>query len=196
MKDNKKAEAFREEGNALFMQGKFYEALISYNKSLCYSLVDSENSRNLALAYANRSAVYLELEQFDKCLNNIQLARDNCYKDEKKLKEREEKCLKLKEEQRQEDPENDPGSFFKLSYPACETIPFIANCLEERCNKKFGRYIITNRDLQPGDIVAIEEPVFKTIAKEACYSRCTYCMKSNMLNLVPCRKCASSKRVL
>ena len=191
-KNNIKADCFRNEGNSLFQKRKFHEALISYNKSLCFSL---PNSQQLALAFANRAAVYLEVNLPDHCFENIQLARDHNYPNEKKLKEREEKCLELKKSLKY-DPENDPATFMKLSYPANEKIPFIVNCLELRENEQYGRYIITNQDLNPGDVIAIEEPFLKTIDIEGRYSRCTYCLKVNMLNLIPCFDCCTNSKLI
>jgi SET and MYND domain-containing protein 4 len=182
MKHNKAAADFRNDGNLEFRQKKFIDALISYNQSLCNAV---PNSENLSLAYANRSAVYLELKQFDKCIENIQLARAHGYKNEAKLKEREERCEKLKETH-QADPENDPANFFKLTYPQSEKHPPFADCLEIKENKKWGRHIITNRDLSPGDIIAIEEPSLKNVFHLGCFTRCNFCLKSNGLSLIPC----------
>lgn len=182
------ADKWRTDGNELFRQGEFLEALTSYNKSVCYAI------DGVSLAYANRSAVYFVVKQYEKCLENIELARKHEYPAEnaQKLNEREEKCKKLAETHRA-NPENDPWNFFKLSHPANEKIPFIANCLELRENEKFGRYIVTNSDLKPGDIIAIEEPFYKCISRDFAYSRCAHCLKSNMLSLVPCGLCANSE---
>ena len=136
-KSNLKADTFRNEGNSLFQQRNFHKALISYNKSLCFSL---RNSQQLGFAFANRAAVYLEVDLPDHCLENIQLARDHNYQNEEKLKERENKCLELKKNLRH-DPENDPEAFMKLSYPSNKKIPFIVNCLELRENDQYGRYV-------------------------------------------------------
>jgi SET and MYND domain-containing protein 4 len=182
MKDNKKAVTFRNEGNFKFKQNKFYEALISYNKSLCNSVKESEN---FSLAYANRAAVYLEVNEADKCLENIELARAHGYANEAKLKEREEKA-KVMKENHPKDPENDPENFFKLSYPPHERNPSIVNCLEIHKNEQFGRHVITNRDLNPGDVIAIEDPFFKTVYFKHRRERCSNCLKSNMLSLIPC----------
>jgi tetratricopeptide (TPR) repeat protein len=182
MKDNKEAEKYRNEGNGLYNQAKLYEALISYNKSLCHAV---PQSRHLSLAYANRSAVYLVLKEYDKCLENIQLARDHGYQPEEKLKQREENCLEAMNNHRV-DSENDPSQFFKLSYPPNKKIPFIANCLELKENEQFGRHIITNKDLLPGDVVGIEEAFLKLIDKSSIYVRCSNCLRSNMLSLIPC----------
>jgi SET and MYND domain-containing protein 4 len=182
MKNDKTAEQLRNEGNTKFRSNKFYEALICYNKSLCNS---TQQSANLGLAYANRSAVYLEMKQVDKCLQNIELARAHRYANEAKLNERQEKAKKLKENQ-SKDPKNDPANFFKLSYPPNEKYSSIVNCLEVHQNEEFGRYVVTNRALNPGDIIAIEEPIFKAIIQEARYERCSNCLKSNLLSLIPC----------
>jgi SET and MYND domain-containing protein 4 len=181
-KNNFKAQKCRSQGNLKYKQNQFYEALISYNKSLC---VSRNGSENLGVCFANRSAVYLELKQVDKCLENIELARSHGYQNEARLEEREKKAKTLKETI-EEDSANNPAQFFKLSYPANEKIPSIANCLEVHENSQFGRHIVTNKDLNPGDIIAIEEPMFMTISKRARHCRCSNCLKSNMLSLIPC----------
>jgi SET and MYND domain-containing protein 4 len=134
---------YRNEGNSMYQQSKFYETLESYNKSLMSS---KPNSLERAPAFANRSAVYFEVKQYQLCLDNIQLARDSGYPVEKQqiLKDREEKCKKLMEKEVKSD-DDDPWTFFKLSYPANAKIPFIVDCLELQKDKKFGRHIVTNR---------------------------------------------------
>jgi SET and MYND domain-containing protein 4 len=188
MKDSKKEKSFRNEGNLEYRQSKFYEALISYNKSLCYA----ENSDSLGSAYANRSAVYLQLKEADKCLENIQLARDHKYPNEQKLKERQKQAEDLKETQR-EDPENNPANLIKLTYSPDVKYPSIANCLELRKNDQFGRHVVTKRALNPGDIVCLEPMIVKTTLADGNYKRCRNCLKSNYLNLIPCDKCSMGK---
>ena len=183
-KCNVTAEKFRNDGNVHFRNGELMEALISYNKSVCYA----ESSESLCLAYANRSAVYLQSNLFKKCLKNIELAKVHGYRDGK-LQEREEKCRRIMEEYQTEASID----FFKLSYKPNDKIPFIVNCLELREDEKFGRFIVTNMNLSPGDVIAIEEPFYKFIDKEVTYSRCKNCLKSNDLNLSPCATCVSCK---
>ena len=123
---------------------------------------------------------------------NIEWARENDYPAEKiqKLNEREEKCKKMKEEH-VEDPEDDPWNYFKLSYPANPKIPFIINDLTMKTTAKFGRGIYATRNLNPGDFIAIEEAQIKTfsVMNELViggFHICFNCLKSNMLNLLPC----------
>jgi SET and MYND domain-containing protein 4 len=190
MKDNKIADRFRNDGNLLYQQNKIFKAVLAYNMSLCYS---EPGSKQLALAYGNRSAVYLQVGLFDECLENIELARENNHPDPAKLKIREEKCLEARETKSKQ-PEDDPAELIKLSYEPNKKIPFIVDCLELRANEKFGRHIITTRDLNPGDIIAIEEPALKMLDSLLIrYSRCIGCLKRKMLSLFPCDGCVYSK---
>lgn len=189
MKCEKTAENFRNDGNLLFSNKKFHDALVAYNESLCYA-----EPKDVSLAYANRSAVYLEAKLFDECLENIKLARDHKYPEEKvqKLNDREQKCKKLMK-MHEKDPEDDPWNFFKLSHSPNKKLPFIVNCLELCESEKYGRYLVTKKNLKTGDVIAIEEPFYKFIDNEVYHSRCANCLKSNNLNLIPCEMCTKSK---
>lgn len=142
-KSNEASSVFRNEGNKFYREKKFFEALEFYNKSLTFA---EAQSCEIPLAYANRSAVYLEAKEYQLCLENIQLAREFGYPVEKlqKLADRENECRKLMESHVKNDDE-DPWSFFKLSYPPNEKIPFIVNCLQLRKDNRFGRYIVTDQ---------------------------------------------------
>lgn len=68
----------REHGNLLFKQRRFQEALDAYNSSILCCCRDS-NAKDtvvdsLALSYANRSAVWFHLREFECCLTDIDAA--------------------------------------------------------------------------------------------------------------------------
>ena len=186
-KSNNAAESSRKKCNEHRDQGEFYEALIACNKSICFAV---PSTKALSVAYANRSAVYFKCGLFVECLDNIKLARDNGYPTDKlhKLQAREDKCESLLETGNKK---FDIWSFFKLSHPANEKIPFIINCLELREDEKYGRHIVTTQDLKTGDFIAIEEPFCKIRAENSIYSRCSSCLKLKNLCLIPCSGCAS-----
>lgn len=191
-KNNELSEVFRNEGNKFYKSGQFFEAMKGYNRSLCYAKVDSEH---MALAYGNRSAVYLETGEYERCLENIQMARNAGFPEAKleRLAERETQCKKLMET-RQPDTD-DPWTFFKLSYPPNEKLPFIANCLELNENLTHGRHIIASHDLKPGDIIALEETPFQALNREGAYIRCANCLKSNKMNLISSEDCSQGKNL-
>lgn len=198
-KSNEKSEKLRAEANRLYVQKKFYDALLKYNESLCFAVPESEN---MGLAYANRAAVYFEMKLYDKCLNNIKMAKQNQYPEAsiEVLKKREEKCRDSMKQQKSR-VATDPWSFFKLSYPANKKLPFIADCLELKVDNKYGKHIVTNRALKVGDIVAIDDPTFKVIKADSRYStcfdsnafqRCGNCLNDNLLCLIPCSSCTKT----
>lgn len=201
VKSNERAEKIRNEGNKLFVEKSYFDALLKYNESLCHAEGKSEA---IGLAYANRSAVYYEMKLFEKSLNNIEFARHNGYpvKNILILDKRAEKCLQQIQADGEVKKDDDPFDFIQLKNEINPKLTFVSKCLELRRNEKFGRYIVTNEDLKVGDIVAIEKPHFKTIKTDSrydgCqemnkYQRCAYCLKSNLLDLIPCPKCSSSK---
>jgi hypothetical protein len=144
-----------------------------------------EADDQLCLSYGNRSAVYFAVKEYEKCLENIQLAKMHGYPTDKieKLVEREEKCKLMMKQQQSYDSEDDAWNFFKLSYPANEKIPFIVDCLQMREDKKFGRGIFVTRDVKPGDVLCIEDVFLLNILRKD--RRCGNCAKENMLNLIP-----------
>lgn len=190
----------RSEANRFYVQKKFYDALLKYNESLCFAEAESEN---LGLSYANRSAVYFEMKLYDKCLTNVKLARENGYpeKNLEILKKREEKCIEAMKQSKSEPKATDALSFFKLSHPSNKKLPFISECLEINIDKKYGKHIVTNRELKVGDVVAIDTPKFKVIKADSRYStcfesnttqRCGNCLKDNLLSLIPCTSCCKT----
>jgi SET and MYND domain-containing protein 4 len=197
-KSNKVAEMYRHKALHEAKNGEFHEALLYFNKSLCHAELKSST---LAIIYANRADVFYQLKLYDKSLNNIVMARECHHKNEdisNDLDQLEEKCYENVANQMKYD---DPWEFFKLSYAANKRIPFIIDCLEARNDKKFGRYITTNCQLNAGDILAIEEPFFKFLKVDPddneypetnVYNYCANCLLDNFLDLIPCSGCIST----
>lgn len=194
-KNNAKSIELRKKGNEFFsLKNRNYpKAIQLYNESICWAENDSEN---LAIGYANRSAIYFEWQEWQKCLENIELSRKCANFSENlkiKLEKREQMCkskleeLKNLEIDQNNDHENE--TTFSLSYPRHDKIPFIANCLEMVENDVFGRYIITNRDLKIGDLIAIEESFCLSLQAQYAYQRCLYCLSENLNSLIPCNSC-------
>lgn len=196
-KSDKIAKMLRHKAMQDVKNRKFHEALLNFNKSLCYA---EPNSSTPALIYANRADVFYQLKLYDKSLNNISLARE-CHHDQDVLNdlyELEEKCY---ENMTHQIKYEDPWDFFRLSYPANKKIPFIIDCLEVRNDRQYGRYITTNRPLEAGDILAIEEPFFKYLKVDPddseypesnSYNYCANCLLDNYLDLIPCSDCLTT----
>lgn len=66
-KSNPQSKKLRELGNKMFERGTegFYRALELYNEAICWA--EPYNCEDLAIAYANRSAVYFEWKEYQLC---------------------------------------------------------------------------------------------------------------------------------
>jgi len=182
-KDNAIADKLRNYGNTFFKQGRYFDALIKYNESLCRA---ETGSANIALAYANRSAVFMELKMYEKCLKNIQQAKDAGYPQGKihNLNDRYERATTLMAESHPAttaaaQAENDPFQFYKLSYPAHPKNPDIVNCVKLAENAKYGRHIIASKDLG----LETSSPSRSTLLKCFIKSRSTRLMITSSISI-------------
>lgn len=195
MKSNRKAETFISKAQECLTSKNYTEALENYNQSLRFAV---SKTKALSDAYSGRSKVYYEAQQFEKCLDDIQCAIDAsvCEEKSKTFKSLHDKCNERLSVIASDSDDNGKWDFFKLTQPAHEKIPFIADCLEVRENEVYGRYIATTRDLKPGDIVVVEEPFYKVLHTENRHTRCAICLRQNMLNLFPCVKCSNGESTI
>lgn len=194
-KNNSKARKYRLIGNEYYQASSFFDALELYNKSLCHAIPSTED---FAMGFANRSAVYFELKEFVACKENIEMAITVGYprRKLKTLQDRLERCQQQIELLKCNPQTETIKHFFKLSHPSNEKIPYIIDGIELRESDEYGRHLITTRKLNAGDIIAIEKPFFKYITNEARFTHCANCLKSEKLNLLPCKKCNFSKYIV
>lgn len=137
-----------------------------YNKAI---LKAREDVKEVSLCYANRAAVYLEIKQFRRCLENIKLAKKG-YPNKQKLENRRLKCLKaMKSEKDLSDMYQSPP--FELSYEANLKIPFFIDALELKTSAEFGDHLITNENLKAGDVIANIAKPFNAFGQQNILSR-------------------------
>lgn len=193
-KNNQKSLEARNLGNFFFKDKNYVEALKYYNKSLSFAPVGSEN---LAIAYANRSAVYLNTGFYKYCLNNIELALKGNYPSKMtvKLQYRKKKCMeKMKKGMDSYSSFVKEKNEVKLSYKANPNVPAMIEGIELSTSIKFGRHIIAKQNLYPGDVIIIEKPFVKSLINfdvidGSEYTRCANCLKSEFFNIYPCECC-------
>lgn len=192
---------FRKEGNQYFsLKNRDYvRALELYNKSICFAKFGSED---MGIGYANRSAIYFDWKKYELCLENIKLAKEHGYPERlmEKLTKRAAECEKFLKDKKSKqnhdyDDDDDDDEVVlapKLSYSAHSKVPFIADCLEMRESEELGRYIVTNRDLSVGKVVAIEDSFCSWTLPSVRYTRCANCLEECDYNLIPCEHCTST----
>lgn len=170
----------RQNGNSKFMQQNWIEAMELYNQSLCFAEIGSEN---VSMAYANRSACFFHMRMYDKCLKDIQLAKEANYPERlmPKLEKRESDCLFILTLGRNEE------FVPKLSFDADANFSGMANVLKIQRNEDFGRYITATKDIDVGKTILVEE-AFLLSASSSTSNRCHTCAKMSM-NFIACDQC-------
>lgn len=189
-KSNSEATACREYGKRHFSSGDYVEAMKSFNKGLSFA---ENGSEELGLAYANRSACFFQLNMLQECLTDIEMAKKSHYPAHlmHKLDARVSKC-KDRMESAQFNANQHNIREPVLSFGEHEKYAGVADCLEIQSNDKFGRHIITTRDLKIGQTILIEEPfsiaAFAHSIKNG--DRCSGCLKDAM-NFIACENCTN-----
>ncbi|CAL4063066.1 unnamed protein product, partial [Meganyctiphanes norvegica] len=102
-KDESISTKLREEGNVFFRRKKLQEALKKYNEcifssphpKLSFKEIDKKMYTPLAMGYGNRSAVLLQLKEYELCICDIDRSLNLCNSKitQFKLEERKVKCL-------------------------------------------------------------------------------------------------------
>jgi hypothetical protein len=193
MKSNKLASEFLVKGDKFLADEKFSEALESYNNCLRYGERDAVEA---SLAYGARAKIFYRVKLWSECKENIQLAKNNTMMIDEVF---DQDLRDIEDHLMSNIVENSESvnkwKFFKLSHEPNHKIPFIVECLEICQSDDYGRFIATTKDLNPGDMLIIEEPFYKVHAATETHKRCSICLKQNSLNLLPCTTCSTGKLI-
>lgn len=185
-KDDSESTELRESGNQQFKLKNWNEAMDLFNESLRYATTGSEC---MGLAYANRSACFFQMQRYDQCLADIELAKKANYPERlmPKLRERKVKCLKLISERSWKPNELVEPS---LSLDANEKWPGLANVLEVRSNHESENHIVAKCDIDVGEIVMMEK-MFVSATHTKGETFCKTCLKYSH-NFIPCADCCDA----
>ncbi|KAF7286825.1 hypothetical protein GWI33_003882 [Rhynchophorus ferrugineus] len=186
-KCNEKSDYFRKMGNQKFVKKLPKEAVELYTQSIAHA---ENNSREISLAYANRSAVLFEYKLYKECIEDINQAISNNYPNDlkPKIELRKSKALELITYQ------------FNIDYtkplpsiPKGDQNPLIQSAsksVEIKYTPEEGRFVVASRDIKPGDLIANEKPLFSIITNEF-HIHCHECLKI-CYNLIPCERCTQA----
>lgn len=184
-KSNHGSKLCREVGNKCFSEKKWIDAIELYNRAICAA--KNVSSELVGLAYANRSACFFELKMYEKCLVDINLAKEANFPQRLmfKLDKRHDDCMSHIEAGSQQvlyEP--------KLSFETHRNFSGMANVLEIKRNEEFGRHITVTCDIDVGKIVVMEKS-FMTAYRYEKFRRCDTCMMKDT-NLIPCARCTDT----
>lgn len=190
-RNNSLAELVREQGKLLFAQANYVEAIHKFNLSLKSAANDSDE---IALAYANRSACFLHLDLIEECLVDICLAKKANYPTHlmHKLEKRSVKCTNMLIDEEFKENRFIPRKF-SLSYEEHSEFVGAAACLEIWKSLEFGHHVVTTSDLKVGDTILVETPysIIRKRMYKSSRDRCMHCFRVGM-NFISCCDCVGS----
>lgn len=180
-KNDTKSMGYRKQGDALFQQAKWIEAMTCYNRCLCLAKIGSVN---MGIGYAKRAQCFFKLKMYEECLMDLDLARFSNYPREhyNLLQMRETECLKLIA-----DGAETVSIVPKLSFQPNESYPEMANVLKIERGPNKNWFIVATKDIKVGEVVIVEKSFISTYNKS--YQKCCVCSIS-LTNLLPCNKCS------
>lgn len=176
------------------------------------SSFDKDNTRvlgnvygDLAQAYMSRSVLLFDMEQYEKCFNDIDRALElDCLPPSQKVKilEIKEKCQKIflegkiKELSASEKALNTSQSSFAYVNPMppklteCNSaIPCVSSAVTLAYTPLQGRHLTANRGIVPGEIVCVDEGYSSVVFQEMSKMYCTVCVERCLVPL-PCPTCS------
>ncbi|KAH0546789.1 hypothetical protein KQX54_015230 [Cotesia glomerata] len=69
-----------------------------------------------------------------------------------------------------------------------EEIPGASSAIKLVYSEEFGRHVVATRDIEPGEVLAVQQGYVSNLFPENFYSHCIYCMKQTWSG-IPCDKC-------
>lgn len=185
-KSNATAVRLRNVANRFYLERKFHDALTCYNESICYAEVDSDQ---LGIGYANRSAVYFEMEEYEFALYNIDLARKHKYPEKlmPKLLARKLNCQQKIANGHSKGTV--PCPRMDINVDTNPRIPFLADGIGMNYSHKFGRGLVAEKDFNPGDVILNEKLEMCGVNFDLSYRHCNQCGDEFNHSLIPCPTC-------
>ncbi|KAF4524144.1 hypothetical protein B566_EDAN012149 [Ephemera danica] len=75
-----------------------------------------------------------------------------------------------------------------LSYGNNEEVLCASSAIEIKYSDGMGRHVLATRDIDPGDVLAVEQPYASVLLPEFIHTHCSNCLKRNSA-LLPCPQC-------
>lgn len=180
-KCNKIADEMMQCGHTEFSNRNFDESLNYYSQALCFA---ERGTFYEGLAYGNRGLTFFRMGMYQKALQDFEFAsRKKCPEPFlADIQDLRVKCQKM--DKNQDKPKM---RIPKMKLATDKKFPCMANVLEIKGNKEFGRCVVAKKDIDIGQTVFVAEAFASAVTadkKAICYT----CQKTEM-NFIACTKC-------
>ncbi|KAI1287239.1 SET and MYND domain-containing protein 4 [Halotydeus destructor] len=196
-KDAAKSHAHRTAGNQLFAKQLYLQSLEAYSQAAIWAKFEDRKTAesDLAIAFANRSAALVKLNRFEEALEDIQLASNHGYPQDKmaKLNNRKAVCeesIKRSAIEAERAKSNDRTSE-ELAAEESILFGFHSNLATLfLCPLTHQRGVKALIPLQRGTVLSLEKPYAAILGPECYQSHCYNCLrKLPQSRPYPCRRC-------
>ncbi|XP_055295210.1 SET and MYND domain-containing protein 4-like [Sitodiplosis mosellana] len=180
-KDNQSSRTFRQRGDDFFRDENWSEAMDSCNKSLRFA----DESENVSIVYFNRSSCFFNMKMYEKALVDAERVMSSNAPTHliPKLDQCKQRCR-----ERVDNIKQPPEWVPTLSYEANENHPCLANVIDIKYNREFGRHLVATANIPIGRTVLVTKS-FATIVTAEKQAYCHTCQKIKM-NFIPCKNCS------
>ncbi|XP_076292366.1 protein-lysine N-methyltransferase SMYD4 [Lasioglossum baleicum] len=196
LKNDKKSEELRTQANRIFVSSPLthyncIDALKLYTQSIANAPC---SSKQLAISYANRSAVLYKLRKYEESIKDIDRALALPYPDNLKFKVNTRRTACLEGLQKQKYSDNIDKS--KLPDELCpfkiktynSEIPCASDAISLRYSKDYGRHVVAARDIEIGETIILEKAYSTLLSSKKLHTHCSHCLKVCWAN-IPCNSC-------
>lgn len=170
----------------LYRMKKYKEAISDIDRSLKISCTDvyQLKLRSRKIDCLNKlGSSKKALEEIETLVNKIsKLKNDTISEEVNKIKE---KYKNLQKENSVDEKQNVP-EHLEILFQQEKKNPF--DSISIKRNKKYGRYLIANRDFEAGEIIFVENPFVKVINLKNVHIYCSHCLKTSW-STIPCDYC-------
>ena len=198
-KSDEEAQAMRQQGNQLFKEKQYADALEAYSAAIAKAetknsasgstSTDQQPTSELATCISNRSAVLFTLRNFDQCMQDIQLAIDCGYQPVDKLLTRKQQCEQMIAQQKDIDrltTGNESEPTFTADNPL---IGSTSNKVAIKRDPVKGRLIQAKEDIGFGEKLLQENPFAFLLDHQYYLAFCAHCMQQLHGRGLPCQGC-------
>ncbi|KOC68328.1 SET and MYND domain-containing protein 4 [Habropoda laboriosa] len=192
MKDAKESESKRELANQLYIKSTidnsvYVDLLKLYTQSIAYA---PNPSKELALAYANRSVMFLKFRKYEECIRDIErsLPINDNYRE--KLNEKLISIKKMKipnKASKMSITKSCQSPFHKIKTYNVE-FPCASDAVGVNYNEEYGRHVVATCNINAGEVLVIEKPYSSLLAFGNRHTHCSNCLKVCWA-LIPCDHC-------
>ncbi|KAJ6649953.1 N-lysine methyltransferase SMYD2 [Pseudolycoriella hygida] len=174
------SEKFISDGNAKLIENDVNGALKLLNRGMRFA----KDIEHVCCAYFCRSSCYLKLNLFERCLWDIEHAKQIHWDEElaSKLERRRKLCIKMFKLK-----DKSTEGIITVNGETYKKLPFISSAIKIEKNAEFGRFIAAKSDIHIGDTLLIEKPYVRVSTAD----ECSKCAKTKM-NFIPCDNCVDA----